>query len=102
MSSPTRARIAALGLFVANVAYMVGVFTPMIGPDADGPFNLAPLLATPLLLAPFGLLMLRPTDRHAWLLALMCSGFFVFIGRASPSACLPISPWSWRSIATWS
>ena len=80
MSSPTRARIAALGLFVANVAYMVGVFTPMIGPDADGPFNLAPLLATPLLLAPFGLLMLRPTDRHAWLLALMCSGFFVFIG----------------------
>ena len=80
MSSSRRARIAALTLFGANVAYMAGLFVPMISPDGDSPFNLAPVLATPLLLVPFGLLMLRPTDRHAWLLALLCTGFFLYIG----------------------
>ncbi len=80
MSSAARARIAGLALFAINVAYTAGLFVAMLGPSGNGTFDLAPVLAAPLLLVPFGLLMLRPTDRHAWLLALMCSGFFAFVG----------------------
>lgn len=80
MTSPARARIAGLVLFAVNLAYMAGLFVAMFGPNGTGTLNLGPVLGAPLLLVPFGLLMLRPVDRHAWLLALMCSGFFVFVG----------------------
>ena len=72
MRSPARARIAALALFAINLAYSVGL-SVTINPYVA--LNLALFL-----FLPFGLLVLRPTDRHAWLLALMCSGFFAFVG----------------------
>ena len=79
MTSPARARIGGLALFAINLAYAAGLFAAMFGPNGDGSLNLGPVLGAPLLLVPFGLLMLRPVDRHAWLLTLMCSGFFVFV-----------------------
>ncbi|MXY24567.1 MAG: SpoIIE family protein phosphatase [Acidobacteria bacterium] len=80
MMSPARARIGGLALFAINLAYAAGLFAAMFGPNGTGTLNLGPVLGAPLLLVPFGLLMLRPVDRNAWLLALMCSGFFVFVG----------------------
>ena len=79
MTSPARARIGGLGLFAINLAYAAGLFAAMFGPNGSGTLYLGPVLGAPLLLVPFGLLMLRPVDRNAWLLALMCSGFFVFV-----------------------
>ena len=79
MTPPARARIAGLALFAINLAYAAGLFVAMFGPNGTGTLNLGPVLGAPLLAVPFGLLMLRPVDRNAWLLALMCSGFFVFV-----------------------